>query len=206
MIVCRQSDHVGDVWWVPNSCRAYDWGTYLFDAPDFNRAWKFKGVTSDIKKTRRKKIQLGCHEQELKNWEKTEELKLRHRKSQNPVDLNGANSKKVSSVQVDYTWKRSFQGPPSLPSFLLTPGSISKTVVVSFRPYWGSLVWNYMCSCSYCGNLLWWPIFLRLELWLAHVLQTILNLGQICTPPTCRSVTYILLISSHLKQTASTKH
>lgn len=121
--------------------------------------------------------------------------------------LNGANSKKVSSVQVDYTWKRSFQGPPSLPSFLLTPGSISKTVVVSFRPYWGSLVWNYMCSCSYCGNLPWWPIFLRLELWLAHVLQMILNLGQICTPPTCRSVTSnILLISSHIKQTASTKH
>ncbi len=108
-------------------------GTYLFDAPDFNRAWKFKGVTLDIKKQEGKKSNLGV----MNKNEKTEELKLRHRKSQNPVDLNGANSKKVSSVQVDYTWERSFQGPPSLPGFLLTPGSgsFSKTVVVSFRPY-----------------------------------------------------------------------
>jgi hypothetical protein len=182
-------------------------GTYLFVPPDFNRAWKFKGVTLDIKKQEGKKSNLGVMN---KNWKTEKKLKnwnwdTGSHKIQWIWMVSTA--KKVSSVQVDYTWKRSFQGPPSLPSFLLTPGSFSKTVVVSFRPYWGSLVWNYMCSCSYCGNLLWWPIFLRLELWLAHVLQMILNLGQICTPPTCRSVTSnILLISSHIKQTASTKH
>jgi hypothetical protein len=34
-------------------------GTYLFDAPDFNRAWKFKGVTLDIKKQEGKNSNLG---------------------------------------------------------------------------------------------------------------------------------------------------
>jgi hypothetical protein len=149
------------------------------------------------------------------SWTRTEKLRKNRRTETETQEVTKSSGfewcqqQKVSSVQVNYTWKWSFKGPPSLPSFLLTPGSgsFSKTVVVSFRPYWGSLVWNYTCSWSYCGNLLWWPIFLRLELWLAQVLQMILNLGQICTPPTCRSVTSnILLISSHIKQTASTKH
>jgi hypothetical protein len=45
-------------------------GTYLFDAPDFNRAWKFKGVNLDIKKQEGKKSNLGVMNKNRKTEKK----------------------------------------------------------------------------------------------------------------------------------------